>query len=916
MTPPKRTLLFAVSLTATILLVVRGPFFARVQSLTISRGPYLQDVGTTDITVVWTTSLSVVGAVRYGPTQGPPWAFAKTGVLGTTHAIRLTGLAPDTRYSYQLVADGNAISGADEFRTYPPENSTKPFRFVAWGDSGTGDGLQLQLASCLSELSPPAELYLGLGDLVYPTGEWENYDPNFFEPYSPLMRRALLWTAIGNHDVGTGSGAPYDANFYLPTDTGAPSHPSNSERYYSFDYGMAHFVCVDTVNHVTAGDVQYNWLEADLDDAIARGMRWKIVFTHKPPYSKGSHDSDVDNDLIALRTDLVPLCESKGVDLFFAGHSHNYERSYLVSGNAVLQNHPNDYTKSVTGTIYLVTGCGGKSGGGSFGHPLMAYSLGMTTGVSVFDVTNDEIRGYFLEPDSSARDLFTLRKSTDTTAPRVTAVTVSGGNMDQLLVTFSEPVQAGTGATGSENTSNYLIVGGPTISSAVLQSDQRTVRLQATAFATGGAFIAYVDNIADRAATPNPIASAAVSFDVPAIAGIPENDTWRYFKGFSFPGASWTTIGFNDSAWLTGQTGIGYGDGDDTTFLSDMQGNYNTVYARRDFTTADVSAITNMALRVSYDDGFVANLNTTEIARSNVPTGQNETTLAIGSHEANGFELFDITGYIGVLNNGTNVLSIEGHNYTQNDFSLHPILEIEGLTPSGDQPPVAILTSDVQSANAPATVTFDTTSSFDSDGTIATTLLFFGDSALPDSGSSVMHTYTDPGLYTATLIATDDDGLQTVDERPIYVHSTGSPPTAIFTVNAVSPETGDAIPFDSLGSNDPDGGSLDLQWNFDDPGSGGDNTSSLAAPFHTYLYPGTYTVTLLVTDDEGSQACEKQNVIVGGDPPPIPRSGGGSCSLSRADGPADPMLIAILTASLGLLAWNAGHSRRGLNRPV
>ena len=69
---------------------------------------------------------------------------------------------------------------------------------------------------------------------------------------------------------------------------------------------------------------------------------------------------------------------------------------------------------------------------------------------------------------------------------------------------------------------------------------------------------------------------------------------WKYFKGTSNPGAGWDDISFNDSAWLEGPAGIGFGDGDDATVLSDMQNSYNTVYARKTFTVSDTSVVTGM----------------------------------------------------------------------------------------------------------------------------------------------------------------------------------------------------------------------------------------------------------------------------------------------------------------------------------
>ncbi|MAB79962.1 MAG: hypothetical protein CMJ89_11475 [Planctomycetes bacterium] len=917
MTLIKKSLWPPVLCLAAVALLSTNPFrpgFAGGQ-VSVIRGPYLQDVGVVDITIVWQTSVAVAGGVRYGRTPGPPWDFNATNPTPSNlHVFRLQNLVPDAGYSYQLTADGAALSGLDSFRTYPPTNSTKPFRFIAWGDSGTGDGLQLNVSTSLSQLSTPADLYLGLGDLVYPSGELEDYDPNFFKPYVSLMRQSLLWTAIGNHDVGTGSAAPYLANFYLPTDTGAPGHPSGSERYYSFDHGLTHFVCIDSVDNITVGDEQYNWISDDLDDATARGMRWKIVYTHKPPYTKGTHDSDVENDLIALQANLVPLTESKGVDLFLSGHSHNYERSYLAAGGSVLQSHPSDYTKVGTiGTIYVVSGCGGKSGMGPFGHPLMAYSVGQTTGVSVFDVTYNEIHGYFMEPDYNARDLFVLRKAPDTIAPRVTSVTVEGSNNDQLHVTFSEPMQGGAGTSGAENVSNYIFAGGTTVNSATLQSEARTVVLQTSAFTVGSAYILFVRNITDLASTPNTVAGTTLSFDLPPTTGVPENDTWRYFKGTSFPGATWNTVGYDDASWFVGQTGIGYGNGNNNTLLNDMQGNYLTVYARRVFNLPDAGSATNLALRMSYDDGFVAFINGVEVARGNVSVGQNENTPADGSHGAEGFELYDISGYLGLLGDGNNVLAVEGHNYTSNDFSLHPVLEIVGQDPAGQQAPTAVLASDVQSANAPANVTFDTTSSIDPDGTIQNTLLLFGDTTLPSSNAVVAHTYNDPGLYTATLIVTDDQGLQSVAEQGVYVHATGLPPTAILNVNTEAPETGAPVAFDATGSHDPDGGDVSIHWNFDDPASGAANTSQEVSPTHTYTFPGSYAVTVLVTDDEGSQTGQTRNVNIGGNPPPVAGDGAG-CSLSvGAARSADPALLAIFLCTFGLLIWNANRLRRRLN---
>jgi beta-lactam-binding protein with PASTA domain len=154
-----------------------------------------------------------------------------------------------------------------------------------------------------------------------------------------------------------------------------------------------------------------------------------------------------------------------------------------------------------------------------------------------------------------------------------------------------------------------------------------------------------------------------------------EGDIWRYFKGVTFPGADWNALSFDDGSWLTGPSGLGYGDGDDNTVLDDMRGNYLTVYMRRDFTIADPTAVTSLSLSVDYDDGFVAFINGTEVARAGVPQGQDEGTLATG-HEAGSPEVIDLPAGPGALVPGRNVFAIEVHNATLSSSDLTMIPEL------------------------------------------------------------------------------------------------------------------------------------------------------------------------------------------------------------------------------------------------
>ncbi|MGQ9590367.1 MAG: lamin tail domain-containing protein [Planctomycetota bacterium] len=155
-------------------------------------------------------------------------------------------------------------------------------------------------------------------------------------------------------------------------------------------------------------------------------------------------------------------------------------------------------------------------------------------------------------------------------------------------------------------------------------------------------------------------------------------EIWRYFKGTeepSSPVTAWRQVSFDDSSWLQGPTGIGYGDGDDATVLDDMQGNYRTVFCRKKFTLANPAEIDRLVLSIGYDDGFAAYLNGTQVAARNV-SGTAYNDFATGTVQDCDFEDIDISSYKSALVAGTNVLAIQVHNVsdTSSDLSLIPAL--------------------------------------------------------------------------------------------------------------------------------------------------------------------------------------------------------------------------------------------------
>src|SRR3990172_10932086 len=161
---------------------------------------------------------------------------------------------------------------------------------------------------------------------------------------------------------------------------------------------------------------------------------WTIAYWHHPPYSKGSADSDKENNLIEMRKNVLPILEDHGIDLVLSGHSHSYERSFLLFGHygnsETLQSSMildsgdgredsnGAYAKSVgglnagKGTVYVVTGSASSVIEGSLNHPAMFLSFN-TLGSMVLDIYGNRLDAFFIDEDGIIRDNFTILKVPD-----------------------------------------------------------------------------------------------------------------------------------------------------------------------------------------------------------------------------------------------------------------------------------------------------------------------------------------------------------------------------------------------------------------------------------------------------------------------------------------------------------------------
>ncbi len=453
---------------------------------TVTRGPYLQTPTPTTMIVRWRTDNTETSAVRYGLARDALTSTAKAEGIGAEHIVYLSKLKPNTRYYYSVgpvpptpvavatpattttaaapaapaatttkaattkattttttteAEDAPGKAGIYSFVTPPEPGPAQATRFWVLGDPGTKNADQRNVRDNYYKFSAarPSDFILLLGDNAYPEGTDSDYQKAIFEMYPEVLRTTPVWSVLGNHDAKssnsvTQSGVYYDI-FSLPTRAQAGGVASGTEAYYSFDYANIHFIALDSSDtERTVTGAMMEWLKADL---AATTREWIVAFFHHPTYTKGTHDSDSDKDstgrMNEMRQNFLPVLEAGGVDLILTGHSHVYERSFLLDGHygksdtfdaatmikqkgAATPGGPVLYTKPLVrtphfGDINVVTGSAGHASAKpvKLNHPAFFISLN-EPGSSIVDIDAHRLEFTFLNDKGEKKDWFVIEK--------------------------------------------------------------------------------------------------------------------------------------------------------------------------------------------------------------------------------------------------------------------------------------------------------------------------------------------------------------------------------------------------------------------------------------------------------------------------------------------------------------------------
>ncbi|MGZ4609868.1 MAG: fibronectin type III domain-containing protein [Actinomycetes bacterium] len=298
----------------------------------IARGPYLSNVTGTSAIVSWWTNIPTPGVVSAaGATVTDPQGTAQH------HTVSVSGLAPGTSYAYTVTSGAASAGGTLRTAARPGQS----YSFAAIGDFGGQSSGESANAKNIG--TSGTEFIQTLGDNVYPsaglpdpdfTTTYSDFDTRFYKQFGPVVKSQAFFPANGNKEYY--SDGEFWANFPMP---------GGNHSWYSYNWGDAHILVLDSEQPSAPGTEQYDYAQADL--AAHQADPWRIVAIQRPPYSSTTaHSSSA-----VVSANLVPLFQAQKVDLVLSGNSHNYERTFPLKDGAPVAS---------GGITYVVSGAGGN----------------------------------------------------------------------------------------------------------------------------------------------------------------------------------------------------------------------------------------------------------------------------------------------------------------------------------------------------------------------------------------------------------------------------------------------------------------------------------------------------------------------------------------------------------------------------
>ena len=317
---------------------------------------------TSSITIMWQSDKlqqDVRLEYRKHGTEGAAWApvsyenvrwpEAQTFIY-TAHLERLD---PETTYDYRIVCK----DAANEWHAFQTAGYG-PMEAVIVCDSQCGNDYSdwKKTIHAAAGRHPRADFIADIGDIV-DNGQSHWHWKEWYGGIADLLPRYLFVPVMGNHEC-------YDMDWKDCLPTGYLHQFSltvNDSRkflgyYYSFNYGPAHFLVLNTqfqeLDALVPGllEEQLAWMKEDLSK---NNRLWKIVLMHKDILSYNEYNlyTQETGGLNDIAHDFMESFDALGIDLVLTGHMHTYRN----------RGHIYNFKSSDHGPVYVLCGLSGNA---------------------------------------------------------------------------------------------------------------------------------------------------------------------------------------------------------------------------------------------------------------------------------------------------------------------------------------------------------------------------------------------------------------------------------------------------------------------------------------------------------------------------------------------------------------------------
>lgn len=338
-----------------LVLCLSTVLYSQEKSVTVSGGPYLQNVTENSFTVIWTTNMDAVAWLELAPDDGThfynterEFYYDTRGLgrkpVGKTHRITVNGLEPNTVYRYRIMMKGVAEQnnrtsiiytagyGMDilkhkvtTVRTLAGKYDRVEFATV--NDMHENDSTFRKL---FKDAAGKYDFVMFNGDMTSSIDDERDIMKYYMNSASELFARETpLYLSRGNHEYRGNDATKFKD--YIDTPTG--------KTYYTFKYGNFFFIVLDGGEDKPDSDIrnldimitepyvreEAEWLKNVVESEDFRNAEVRIAFCHLQPNPDGWHG----NAMVSKY--LVPLLNEGGIDLMLCGHIHKYR--YYAPGS-------------------------------------------------------------------------------------------------------------------------------------------------------------------------------------------------------------------------------------------------------------------------------------------------------------------------------------------------------------------------------------------------------------------------------------------------------------------------------------------------------------------------------------------------------------------------------------------------------